>query len=299
MAQSPSSNSTPKNNAAKDDAVGLNGDYTFTIEDLLANDPGGAAKVDIATQFFFGSTPEDQANQAQYLSDHGITDNGDGTYTLTPGATDFQYFVQIGNKGTWSVADVDVTAPVPHLGDLLFEENFDGYDGQMFFDNGEFIFGVADLDAQNDWVGATHSELGADGYGGIPSTSGDAWLDTQNTPGPINISHEFTDTTNAVGGITAKLSFDIAKQSIDYTNQHFETDPQASFEVRIDDVVVAQFDADDFVDFNTMQHVEVDIAGYADLGDDTHVLSLVDTTVGDNLFTGFSIDSIQIHDWIV
>ena len=36
-----------------------------------------------------------------------------GTYTHWSGATDFQYFVQIGNKGTWSQADVDVTAPEP------------------------------------------------------------------------------------------------------------------------------------------------------------------------------------------
>ena len=33
-----------------------NGDFTFTIADLLANDPGGAAKVNVNTQFFFGDT---------------------------------------------------------------------------------------------------------------------------------------------------------------------------------------------------------------------------------------------------
>ena len=40
--------------AAKDDVVGLNGDFNFTIADLLGNDPGGAAKVNVDTQFFFG-----------------------------------------------------------------------------------------------------------------------------------------------------------------------------------------------------------------------------------------------------
>ena len=39
MATSPTSKSAPLSGAAKDDAVGLNGDYTFTIADLLANDP--------------------------------------------------------------------------------------------------------------------------------------------------------------------------------------------------------------------------------------------------------------------
>jgi hypothetical protein len=144
------------NRLSGDDAVGLNGDFTFTIEDLLANDPGGAAKVDVDTQFFFGSTPEDQADQAGYLADHGITDNGDDTYTITGDGTDFRYFVQIGNKGTWSIADVDVTAP-PHAGDLLFSENFDGY-----IDNADHPdWGLIDLNAENGWTGAAHTELGA------------------------------------------------------------------------------------------------------------------------------------------
>src|SRR5262245_52789969 len=107
MATSPTSNSALLSGAAKDDAVGLNGDYIFTIKDLLANDPGGAAKVSIDTQFFFGDTAADKANQAQYLFDHGIekisNDDG-GTYVIHDNAIDFSYFVQIGNKGTWSQA---------------------------------------------------------------------------------------------------------------------------------------------------------------------------------------------------
>ena len=53
MGTSPTSKSAPLSNAAKDDAVGLNGDYTFSIADLLANDPGGANK--LAGHFFFGN----------------------------------------------------------------------------------------------------------------------------------------------------------------------------------------------------------------------------------------------------
>jgi len=112
MPTSPTSKSALQSGAAKDDAVGLHGDYTFTIADLLGNDPGGAAKVDVSKQFFFGSAA-DQFHQAEYLACHGIVDNGNGTYTLTSDAIDFDYMVQIGNKGTWSQAHVDVTAPVP------------------------------------------------------------------------------------------------------------------------------------------------------------------------------------------
>ena len=109
--QTPMSKSASQSNAAKDDVLGADGHFTFTLNDLLKNDPGGAAK-DPATQFFFGHTAADQANQAGYLQAHGITKNADGSFTLTSNAIDFQYTVQMGNKGTWSTADVDVTAPV-------------------------------------------------------------------------------------------------------------------------------------------------------------------------------------------
>src|SRR5262245_36041968 len=102
MATSPISTSALNSGAAKNDVVGLNGDYTFTIKDLLANDPGGAAKLG-SSQFFFGDSgtaDRTQAGQDAYLAAHHITDNHDGTYTIGAGATDFNYFVQIGNKGT-------------------------------------------------------------------------------------------------------------------------------------------------------------------------------------------------------
>jgi hypothetical protein len=298
MATSPTSQSATTSGAAKDDAVGLKGDYTFTIVDLLANDPGGAAKVDVTKQFLFGTTKADWDDQGAYLAAHGITANDDGSFTINGGATDFQYMVQIGNKGTWSTADVDVTAPTPHLGANLFTENFDGYDGDMYFDPpGNFVFGVTDLNDQNDWTGtAAHTELGANGYGGIASTSGNAWLDTQNSPGPIDISHTFTDTTAAVNGKTSVLSFDIATQDLWYQGVHYATSSNATFDVKIDNAVVAHFNAADFDFANQMQHVEVDIAGYADAGN-THTLELVDTS-GES-YTGFAIDSIQINDWIL
>ena len=39
MATSPTSKSALQSGAAKDDHVGDNGDYVFTIADLLGNDP--------------------------------------------------------------------------------------------------------------------------------------------------------------------------------------------------------------------------------------------------------------------
>ena len=46
-----------------------------------------------------------------------------------------------------------------------------------------------------------------------------------------------------------------------------------------------------------MYHYEIDITGYAAAGD-THTLQLIDTSPVSDV-TGFSVDSIQINDWIV
>jgi hypothetical protein len=308
MGQTTTSNSTLINGAAKADAIGGDGDFTFTIADLLANDPGGAAKVNLATQFFFGDTAADQANQAQYLIDHGITDNHDGTYTLTADADDFHYFVQIGNKGTWSTAAVDVTAPEvviePHLGGSLFTENFDGYDSsvqQTYQDNGVDVFASVNLAAASGWTGSgsnpATSELGANGYGTIETTTDGFWFDTMNSPGQVDISHTFTDTTAAEGGKTAVLSFDIAKQDLTYQGVHYATDPNAAFEIKIDGTTVAHIDASDLLTNNDMYHQQIDLTGYAAAGD-VHTIELVDVT-GQPGFTGFAIDSIQINDWVV
>src|SRR4051812_30852404 len=107
MATSRTSQSATGSGVAKDDHLGQDGDFNFTISDLLAND-GGSVK-DIASQFKFGTTQQEWDHQEQYLADHGITYNAaNHTYTITSGADDFQYMIQTGNKGTWSTANVDV-----------------------------------------------------------------------------------------------------------------------------------------------------------------------------------------------
>src|SRR5262245_61883040 len=132
MAQTPTSKSAPINNAAKDDHVGGDGDFTFTIADLLANDPGGAAKVNVATQFFFGDSGAGDhsiAAQKAYLDAHHILYNDAFTeFTLTSESDPhgFNYFVQIGNKGTWSEAHVDITAPECSAENIVTNSTFNG-----------------------------------------------------------------------------------------------------------------------------------------------------------------------------
>jgi hypothetical protein len=297
MGTSPTSTSAPLSNAAKADTIGFDGDFTFTKADLLANDAGGAR----ANTFFFGHGDNGGLTQEQYMTLHGITyDVASDTYTAHGG--DFEYSVQIGNKGTYSTAQVDVAEA--HAGAELFSENFDGYTGQTFKTNGVVASAEVDLAAQHGWTGtenggAAHTELGVtDVLGGIDATSGDRWLDTQNTPGGIDISHTFTDTTAAIDGKTAVLSFDIAKMDVKWDANNYVTDPNASFEFRVDGSVVAQIDAADFANFNEMKHFDIAIEGSDYSSGTTHTIELVDTTATDHYF-GFAIDSIQINDWVV
>ena len=192
MATSPTTNSALLSGAAKDDAVGLSGN-TFTIDDLLANDPKAAAKVDLNGQFFFGDSAADQNTalnpnaQRDYLAAHHIEkiseDNG-GTYQINAGATDFNYFAQMGNKGTWSKAHVDVA----HEGADLFTENFDDYAANA---NPTYLsWEAVDLTTHGWTTKGADTEVAAKDYlGAVHNTSGNWWLDTQATDGPINISH--------------------------------------------------------------------------------------------------------------
>ena len=331
MATSPTSKSALLSGAAKDDAVGLSGDYTFTIADLLANDPGGAAKISTTTQFFFGDPAVGGgvptiAAQTLYLASHGITANADFTeFTIGANATDITYMVQIGNKGTWSEADVTIAdrpdpvlPPVPHLGDELFSEDFDHdiTSSSVHVVNGVTVSSDIDL-TKTDWTGTSNdglrgplstNDVGVSGkLGGIVATSGDYWLDTQNTPGGIAIKNTFTDTPDAPtgDGNTAVLSFDIAKMTVNWGGTFFSTDQDASFDFLIDGHVVAHFGADASGDHNpenwadnTMQHFDVYIKDTDYDGTGEHTIELHDTT-GTAGYFGFAVDSIQINDWLL
>jgi hypothetical protein len=193
-----------------------------------------------------------------------------------------------------------------HKGSFLFVENFDEQHGETFVSNGQEVSAMIDLVPQG-WTGTGHndqfgfttvSEVGfSDKLGPIHATSGNQWLDTQNTPGGIDISHTFVDPNAAVGGKTAVLSFDIAKMAVNWNGTPFATDPNAAFQFKLDGTAVATIHASDLATPNTMNHFDVDIAGYANAGTQ-HTLELVDTTANAGYF-GFAVDSVVIHDWVI
>ena len=261
MAQTPTSPSVAVNNAAKDDAVGLNGDYNFTIKDLLANDPGGAAKVDVTKQFFFGDAapgsglPSIDA-QVKYLAAHGITahvQNGAFvSFDIGVGATDINYFVQIGNKGTWSEAHVDVTAPDPVpdpvcvVADIAHNGSFEnggaipaGQDYALTSlsnwynsgaaDNHIEVWNQAGLDARTNGLQATGGhviETDGWGQGNVDPANGSAVQDVIGTH------------VEAVEGKTYTLSFDYASRA-DTPSENGNTD---TFDVYWNGEKVGSFD---------------------------------------------------------
>lgn len=78
---------------------------------------------------------------------------------------------------------------------------------------------------------------------------------------PAGFDTASTDNTAAFGGKTAELSFDIAKLAVDWDGRSYATDPNASFDVKIDGNLVAHVDPFDFAAWEAikMQHVTVDI----------------------------------------
>jgi hypothetical protein len=285
-------------NAAKDDFLTANedGTFTFKIADLLANDAGGANKIG-AGQFFFGSGHDNDTPAAQqaYMDAHGIKLNADGvTYTVENG--DFDYSVQIGNKGTWSTAHVDVA---PHEGKLLFADSFEGYTNVQTSD-GSGGWAAVEL-SKGDWTtssGTGQTEVTHTGYFGVvDSSDGNYWLDTQGTSGGIDIAHQFTDPN----GGQVKVSFDLSTENFAPANITAGTDPNAAFQFKIDDTVVATITVQDILTKSGgLDNKMVNFDFIVDVTAGEHTLHLADVTPADHASPfGFALDNVQVHDWII
>jgi hypothetical protein len=199
----------------------------------------------------------------------------------------------------------DVPVDTGHAGDLLWEENFDNYAIQQ--DHGSW--GVVDLTSRGQMDG--HAWAVSDGNGGwnavtgevvkgeafpgsIDSTSGDFWLDTQNSPGGINIANWFHDDT----GGKFQFSMDIGTHDFGTGNMQ-ETNPNASLDLKIDGQVIHTFKFADFPVNDVMKHYDLVVdVGNGDVAGN-HLIELVDTTPSTNDFVGFAVDTLQVHDWLV
>jgi hypothetical protein len=270
------------NNVAKDDT--LDGFSDFTKGDLLANDAGGVK----ATSFFFGIGAASQADQDAYMTAHGIVDNHDGTFGFDISSSSFtgsfDYSVQTAN-GTWTTAHVNVA----HEGASLLTENFDTQTSDP-------VWGYGDM-TQTGWTNnnGLQTELINQAYAGphITATSGAYMLDTQASPGGVDLSHAFTDAT----GGAAELSFDIGIQAF---APNYSTDPNAALDFKVDGNVVAHIT---YADVLLATGGQTDVLAHFDIvfndgAAGAHVLEIVDVT-GQPGNVGFALDSVQIHDWVI
>ncbi len=269
------------------------------------------------------------ANKSTYLT------TGE-TYTIKVTGLDWDNVDQLGVRATststaeGSIKGVDTCAvvhtppppPTEHKGDLLFLETFDGYNNQLEHGTWGQVNLTAGSPKQPD--GQVHYWAQADGNGGWASVGGevvkgnafpgsiggsstqsgdDFWLDTQNSPGGINISNWFHDPS----GGKFLLEFDIGTHDFG-TGPMEETDPNASFDVSIDGNVVAhfahmgggdpnnKFDIDNWT-HDQMQHISLVLDGGSAAAD--HLITLHDTTAATDRYVGFAVDTIQVHDWVV
>ena len=242
--------------------------------------------------------------------------------------TDFHYFVQIGNKGTWSQAAVDVTAPEPepvvtdHKGALLFQDNFDNYASLVDYgswdqvdlstrgvtvaiDGVEQVGGGAWATMPNGWGGSGANTVWGQAPGEIvqtdAATSGGSWLDTQHSPGGIEIANWFADPT-ADGKFV--VSFDLGIHDFG-TGLMEETGDDAVFNVLIDDKVVGSYTYDQV--FQTalaqkgagtekMAHFEIEVTDADPLAG--HNISFEDITPSEGHYVGFMLDTVQVWDFV-
>jgi hypothetical protein len=324
MAQSPTSKQVPINNAAKDDLLGNDGIFHFTYDELvahvLANDPGSAGK---SGGFFFGNAAmaagdHSMAAQIAYLTSDAVGLNyKDGVFTIDADTHDFSYFVQMGNKGTWSQANVDVTTPPPpldthHLGAEIAKWDFEdtaAYPQAVNAPTGwqNVAQWAIDNNVNNSYSGTM--EVVKDDASHLISNYGaneSQWLDTAASPGNIWIQlSEANRTTNLAAGHEAKLSFSVSKQQLgDGTGgsnggENSHTAEGAYVEFLWNYEVVATVKASDLNDFNHFHEFEVSVFGKDGDANMEHDQLMIRSGGTEFAAQGLAIDHVVLHDWII
>lgn len=262
------SNTKTNSNAAKDDTLSLPGTYKFS--DLLANDAGSAE--------FFSFNAVTGANGA------GVHDNHDGTFTVDVGVTSFQYEITTGHgNGTHSVATVQVKPSDELVKNWSFEDNTANPVADGGYAINQSIAGwTTDPGSHNlEVVEKTYENVGT----GTNASDGH-WLDTQASPGAIDISQVISG-LNA--GQHAQMTFKVAAENIASYGQ--QTTDNESVDIMFGDkfmqtITLADFTKNGVTDFNNFHTFTANIVGGAD--DTLRIVSHGSANVG------FAVDSVSI-----
>jgi len=263
------SNTKTNSNAAKDDTLSLPG--TYKLSALLANDAGSAE--------FFSFDAVTGANGA------GVHDNHDGTFTVDVGVTSFQYQITTGHgNGTHSIATVKVDSP-ELVKNWSFEDNATNPVPVGGYTINQSIAGwTTDPSSHNlEVVEKTYENVGTG-----PNASDGHWLDTQASPGAIDISQVISGLKD---GQHAQMTFKVAAENIASYGQ--QTTDNESVDIMFGDKFMQTITMSDFAktdgtgtDFNNFHTFTANIVGGAD--DTLRIVSHGSANVG------FAVDSVSI-----
>lgn len=273
------------NGAAKDDVVAPAG-LTLDTSVLLANDPGSAK--------FIGFYDPSSPNAALSSIDNGGITYDPTTHKITfndPTVTGFDYIIQVGNNGTYSVAHVTLT---PHLGAELLQN--------WSFENpavpaGDSWIGASSLPGWGSDAGGHALEVISNAYLGAGMTGGDPArqsLDTQASPGGVSIEQVITD----FSGGHIQLSVSVAAEQVVANGVTYETTPGSVLTISWNHHAVMTVTEDSFrdpvthaINYDSFKTFTVEVDAH---GSDT--LGISDSGTG---FAGYALDWASTKEWIV
>jgi len=274
------STSAANSQAAKDDCLTLNPYNDYNNADLLANGPGSAHNIAIP----------------------GVTVGADGSFHLAWGVTSFDYTVQMGN-GTLSTAHVNLGARVgPELvQNWSFEDPRPGatVNGGSLV-NGQQVGGYtsgSDLPGWTNLNPAVSLEDVSVQYGGfntpIIGGSDDHWLDTQGSPGGIDISQVLQMSAGQ-----AHLEFVVAKEP-DITvpgGATYAQDPNEVLHIMLGKAgsmtEVGSVTVSDFTTPGVFKAFDFD----TNVAAGANTLEIKST--GASTYVGFALDSVSVHQMV-
>ena len=233
--------------------------------------------------------------------------------TINSDGHDFQYMIQTGNKGTWSTANVDVTAPekavAPHwTGELLQNWNFED-------DNADNANGFIDLAAITGWTNEAGTsqpmQVQHENFGSVTGFAAGEhqWLDTSASPGNIAIGQDVDVGT----GAKAQVSVSVAAEDIlfnnGYTTDTYRPDADDHLLFKFNDDTVLDIQLKDFtnatgtVDWNHFHDFTVDVTGKDGMNhfsiETTGMTQYTDSAGVIHGYAGFAVDHVSFQEWLI
>ncbi|MEZ8483170.1 tandem-95 repeat protein [Vibrio splendidus] len=176
-----------------------------TVEEALANENG----IDIS-ELLTGDEGDDSGDTGGNEPSVGdvsienalITDNGDGTYTITPeenfnGEFSISYNVDDGNGGV-TPAELDVTVTAVNDLSVIYDHDYTiNEDGSLTFTDEQLLTGATDIDGDDLSVESVNYE----GTDGVFTDNGDGtytFAPNENFNGSVDLTYDVSDGTDVV-----------------------------------------------------------------------------------------------------